>query len=203
MYMNPDILYYFQQLNAQLYSQSQKMDEMNKIIRQLQQEIKQLKENNNPPVVKNEYKFDLLKVERLEGTLNIGLNPNGSDSAVGEFDVGQSMNVPPSKEHQDICQKVQKKMNQYLNQDACKVLEWLEKKYGYPLEESYRNFIINDVRQQLDKRIQYYVSQISLEQIQEGQWPQVELSICNKVQKDIENTFEAFIRNLPGKETKA
>lgn len=203
MYMNPDILYYFQQLNAQLYSQSQKMDEMNKIIRQLQQEIKQLKENNNPPVVKNEYKFDLLKVERLEGTLNIGLNPNGSDSAVGEFDVGQSMNVPPSKEHQDICKKVQKKMNQYLNQDACKVLEWLEKKYGYPLEESYRNFIINDVRQQLDKRIQYYVSQISPEQIQEGQWPQVEQSICNKVQKDIENTFEAFIRNLPGKETKA
>ena len=203
MYMNPEILYYFQQLNAQLYSQSQKMDEMNKIIRQLQQEIKQLKDGSTPPVVKNEYKFDLLKVERLEGTLNIGLNPNGPDSAVGELDVGQSMNVPPSKEHQDICQQVQKKMNQYLNQEACKVLERLEKRYAYPLEDSYRNFIINDVRQQLDKRIQHYVGQITPGQVQEGQWPQVEQSICKKVQKDIENTFEVFIRNLPGRETKA
>jgi spore germination protein PC len=203
MYMNPEILYYFQQLNSQIYAQSQKIDEMNKIIRQLQEEVKQLKESSTPPVVKNEYKFDLLKVERLEGTLNIGLNPNGSDGAVGELDVGQSMNVPPSKEHQEICNKIRKQINQYLKQDACKVLECLEKKYAYPLEESYRDFIINDVKQQLDQRIQYYVNQISLGQTEEGQWVQVEQNICQKVQNDIERTFEGFIRNLPGKGARA
>ena len=59
------------------------LEAQDKRILQLEQELKRLTEEisllkNKPPihVDKIEYKFDQLKVESLDGTLNIGLNPS-------------------------------------------------------------------------------------------------------------------------------
>jgi len=204
MYMDRELHRYFQQLNAYLHAQNQKIEQLNEQINQLRQEIVQLKEKSKPSVVRNEYKFDLLKVEKLEGTLNIGLNPNGSDSAIGEFDVQQSVDVPQNQSQNPVFGSVQRQIYDYLKQDAFLAIQEIEKKCGYPLDDSYRKFIIDDVKKQIDKRIHYYLkeNENSSHTFSEEQLKQLEKSTVELVKRDIEKTFDAFIRNLPGRETK-
>ncbi len=200
MFMNHDMMYYFQQLDAYLRSQNAKLDELTRTIQQLQKEVAQLKEKNSPSVIRNEYKFDLLKVERLEGTLNIGLNPNGSDSSIEEFAVNQTMDVPsPEERHPDLFTGIQQKIVHYLDDEAYEVLRGMEEKYAYPLDDPYRRFILDDVKKQIDKRIHYYVNQHKTAEMEPEQAIEIEQAVIKKVKQDIEKTCEAFIKNLPRK----
>ena len=56
------------------------MENQQQLINQLTQKIEQLQMNESPKTVieKIEYHFDQLKIDTLEGTLQIGLTPNGS-----------------------------------------------------------------------------------------------------------------------------
>jgi len=201
MYMNSDMMQYIQQLNQYIQTQNKQMEQMSKLIQQLQMDLNQLKEKQTPPVIRNEYKFDLLKIETLEGTLNIGLNPHGTDSSIEEFAVDQSMNVPPvQKQNPTLFQKVQQQIHQFLKRDAYDVLCSIEDKYAYPLDEPYRKFILNDIKKQIDQRIHYYVNQLDLEKMSPDQVQIMEQKIIEKVRKDIEKSCEAFIKNLPAKE---
>ena len=58
-----------------MHKQDQKIRSLQQKMISMEQKITELQ--NRPPVhvEKMEYKFDQLKVETLEGTLNIGLNP--------------------------------------------------------------------------------------------------------------------------------
>ena len=198
MYVNTEIVQYFHQLDVYLHTQSRQMAEMNKLIQQLQQDIRQLKGNMSPPVIKNEYKFDLLKIEKLDGTLNIGLNPKGSDSSIDEFSVDQSMDVPSeTKQGTNLFPRIQQQINQYLNDEAIPVLVSIEQKYDFSLDEPYRNFILEDVKKQIDQRIHYYLNQYKPDELDSEQIAYIEKSTTQQVKNDIENTFEAFIKNLP------
>lgn len=222
MYMGVEMARYFRQLDAYLQAQYQRMEEMSRLMQQLQQDMKELKNKNDPPqVVRNEYKFDLLKVERLEGTLSIGLHPKGTDSSsIDEFAVNQTMSVPQSNDHQanstnqsnqtnptnettqtdqpkQLFQNVQKQINLYLDYEAYKVLECLEQQYNWPLDNNYRQFIIDDIKKQIEQRIRYYLNQFNTEQLQPEQCDAIEQATIQNVIKDIDNTCEKFIQNLP------
>ena len=93
-------------LNNEWYSYSiqlqRYLEAQDKRILQLEQEIKHLTEEisllkNKPPihVEKIEYKFDQLKVESLDGTLNIGLNPNDLNN-IDEFAINNQPASPNS-----------------------------------------------------------------------------------------------------------
>lgn len=195
------MMHYFGQLYLLLQTQNKKIEEMNTRIRHLQKEINEWKEKSTPQVIKNEYKFDLLKVEKLEGTLNIGLNPNGGDASIEDFAVNQSMDIPANdKDHPELFPGIQQEIYHYLNHDASTVLKELEHQYAYPLDEPYRNFILDDIRKQIDKRIRHYLSRIQAEQISPEQLPQIKKTVTQQVQQDINKTLEAFIKNLPRKE---
>ena len=78
-----------------LEAQEQRILQLEQEIKRLSEEVSNLK--NKPPirVDKIEYKFDQLKVESLNGTLNIGLNPNDLNN-IDEFAVNnQSTQATP------------------------------------------------------------------------------------------------------------
>jgi spore germination protein PC len=200
MYMTPEMARYFQQLHGYLQSQNKQIEEMNTRIHRLIQDVDYIKRNIQPPVIKNEYKFDLLKVERLEGTLNIGLNPNGADGSIEEFAVNQSVESRIVKNHPELYKQIQQKMNEYFSSDAYRALKQLEKKYRYPLDDSYRKFIVDDVKKQVDKRIQYYLGQVNDDQVDTDQLDKYVQEVFRKVQIDVEKTFEDFIKNIPREE---
>ncbi|GED70654.1 germination protein PC [Brevibacillus reuszeri] len=198
MYMSPELMQYFQQLHDYLQVQNKKMESMKQMLEQLQQDVNELKEKQVPSVIKNEYKFDLLKVERLEGTLNIGLNPKSSDSSIGDFAINQSMDVPsPPHSASDSFERVQREINRYLDHDAYRVLERIEDECGYPLDDAYRGFIMDDIRKQIDHRIRYYLNQFDTSQWEPEQIEAWEQKTVQKVKRDIERTCETFIQNLP------
>lgn len=203
---NNEWLHYVHQLHAYLQAQNIKIEEMRQMIQKLLTEMNNLKEQETKPAVtKNEYKFDLLKIEKLEGTLNIGLNPNGKESSIDEFSVGQSMQVPPVQQNHTEYnnQRIQEQIFAYLDKDAYQTLRKVEQDYAYPLDDPYRKFIVDDVKRQINQRIQHYVQKTQFESLEENQRSEVEQEIVAKVRKDIDRTFEAFIQNLPRRETKS
>ncbi|MBO8171739.1 MAG: spore gernimation protein [Bacillaceae bacterium] len=201
MYLGPELMRYFQQIQQQLYAQDKKIDQLNRTIQQLMQEINHLKNRQpEPPVIHNDYKFDLLKIERLDGTLNIGLNPNGAGSSIEEFDVNQSVKEPEiSQQHPELYQNIQSQINDYFQHDIDQILNDIEDKYQYKLDMSYRKLIIDDVRKQVGKRILYYLKQVKLDQAKPDQLAQIQKNTVDKVKRDVEKTLDAYIRNLPRK----
>lgn len=198
MTMNADLLACFEQLTCFLQAQTTQMEQLNKLVEQLQQDMNQVKEKSAPQAVRNEYKFDLLKIERLEGTLNIGLNPKGEESPIGEYAVNQSMDVPAGeKQPDDMFQRVQKQIYDYLDHDAFRTLEAMERKYAYPLQDPYRKFILNDIKNQIDQRICYYLNQVQTNHLEPEQLAAIEQNLVQKVKRDIEKTCESFIQHLP------
>ena len=66
----------FQQLYDYVKWQHQEITNLKASMAELSKEIQKLKDKPSVTVERLEYKFDQLKVETLEGTLNIGLNPS-------------------------------------------------------------------------------------------------------------------------------
>lgn len=203
---NPEIIRYMQHLNGYLQHQHQQMQQMNMVIQQLVRQVHQLHEKiSQPQVIRNEYKFDLLKVERLEGTLNIGIRPDGkgADSSIEEFAVGQSMEVPSlmEKQYPLLYQKIQQQVRNYLDHDAYQALQALEKQYMHPLDDPYRKFIVEDVKKQIDKRISYYLNQIRSEGMPQEEAEKFQQPVFVKIKEDVDKTFETFIKNLPREES--
>ncbi len=88
------------------------------------EELQQLKEKPAVHVDRIEYKFDQLKVETLEGTLNIGLNPSDL-SGIEDFAVqNQTVSTPFSpKAQMQRSMKVEEAIYQYLETDLPQIIE--------------------------------------------------------------------------------
>ncbi|QYR22592.1 spore germination protein GerPC [Paenibacillus sp. sptzw28] len=205
--MPPELLRFLQQLNGYMHYQNQQIQQMDERIQGLIQEFNRFKEKyTEPPVIRNEYRFDLLKVEKLEGTLNIGINPNGaengSDSSIEEFAIGQSMEVPSmiEKQYPQLYPGVKQQVDDYLNNGAFESLKQLENQYSHPLDDQYRKFILEDVRNQIDNRIRDYLKRIHPEEAAPKQLTYIQQSVYEDVKRDIDKTFETFLRNLLRKE---
>ena len=74
--MNQDFYQILQSIQSHIYKQDRMIQHLQKKMKSLEKKVEQLE--GRPPVHidRMEYKFDQLKVETLEGTLNIGLNPS-------------------------------------------------------------------------------------------------------------------------------
>lgn len=200
MYYNQfDVTTYLQQLGQFIQQQQVEIMQMKKSIKLLQAELKEVKSKPSTNIEKLEYKFDQLKVETLEGTLNIGLNPYNTDQ-VEEFSVNQSKtNVPKTKAFSpQVQESIRESILQYLDKDGLYRIQDVQKRAGADLNEAYGEFMIQDVKKQLDTRILYYLDQTSSEQ-----WSSDEKSketveqIIHKMKLDIDGAFSAFIQHLP------
>ncbi|WP_246938663.1 spore germination protein GerPC [Bacillus pinisoli] len=198
-YNQYDFSAYLQQLYQYIQKQQTDINNMQQSIQALQAEIKELKAKPATNIERIEYKFDQLKVETLEGTLNIGLNPYNSDQ-VEEFAVNQgALNVPPQQALlPQIQQRIRQSIHDHLDTNGFETIRAIEQKLAIPQNEAYYDFMIQDVKRQLDGRIQYY-----LEQTPKEQWGHEERSndvvehITVRMKQDIEQAFTAFLQHLP------
>lgn len=170
----------------------------------LVQELQQLKnQSNQNKIDRVEYKFDQLKIERLEGTLNIGLSPfQGDNKGIEDFSVNQEqldVGYEGTNGFQLCCNNVKRQINSFLTTECESVILSLEQKYQYNLDQTYRQFIIYDVQKQIDKRIEHYLKSFDEKQLNHDQsyQHQAEQEVTEKVKVDIHKTLELFIQNLP------
>jgi len=198
MYPNQELMWYFQQMNEYLHAQSKKLENMQQQLNELHQGMSEWKEKQIPNVIKNEYKFDLLKVEKLEGTLNIGLNPKGKESAITDMSIGSAQESPSQEgSGQNLFDRVQTGVFRFLEKDAYQFLQHIEDECNYPLDPAYRKFILEDIKKQIDPRIRHYLNQLDTTELEPEQLDAWVEKVIQKVNRDIENTCVSFVRHLP------
>lgn len=158
---------------------------------------KQLDEIKNKPPLHIEYHFDQLKVNQLEGTLNVGLSPQGMQG-IESFEAPNPAcwNVAKTQPEEPLppIRGLQDEMSAFMSANSLNVLMETERQFGVALEEDHRRRVIEDVRKQLNERVHYYARTAPYPS--EGtdeerrQWAD---SIKEKTRRDIQGAFSAYL----------
>jgi len=194
--MYQDIYQYLQWLYSCIQAHENRIASLEQTIQQMSQELMQLKEKNAIHVDRIEYKFDQLKVETLEGTLNIGLNPNDL-SAIEDFAVqNQSLGTPLAPEVQmKRSMKIEQAIYSYLDTHLPAVIAEAQDQLAIPPNDSYLDFIREDIVKQLPGRIDFYLKESSKNRsIDEKSSDE---QIIELVKQEIKNGVITFLNNLP------
>ncbi|MGG3999432.1 spore germination protein GerPC [Anoxybacillus kestanbolensis] len=188
---------YFKQLEAYLKWQQQKMQSLEQAVNALQQQYEQLKKKPHTTIEKIEYHFDQLKVETLEGTLNIGLNPaTFGEDTIENFAVPKSQTITPQPT--PIFRNIQTAVHSYLQEEGENIIARIEQTYGRSLDPAYREFILQDIARQIDDRIHFYLRQYGEhEQANDA----LQQTIVSYLKRDIEHSIDTFLKHLPREET--
>ena len=196
--MNAEFYQYVKKLHLYVEHQSRKTARLEKLVIELQQEIAALKERPPVQIGNIEYKFDQLKVETLEGTLNIGLNPTDLDG-IDDFSVDQkSVNVPiPPKQLFKRTIEIETALNQYLESDLENIYRSAQTKLGINVDDSYFEFIKNDIKKQLSGRAAQHLQEQSSSERGTELTPQLNEKVIDLLKQEIQNGVFLFLKNLP------
>lgn len=188
---------YLDQIYQYILHQNQRIDLLEKALHSLKSEMAELKEKPYTNIEKVEYKFDQLKVETLEGVLNIGLNPTDTES-IDQFDV-QQKGLHVNEVHKEIKKQIQQQchanMMNYLDDECPTKIKEISDHYDVAIEPMYEQLIVDDIKKQVDSRITYYMQGLRLHE-QTDVKEQVAF-IDQKVKQDIENSIRHFLKNIP------
>jgi spore germination protein PC len=177
-----------QQLFHLLNWQAQKLLQLEQSIHNILHEVESLKTSSTPTIGTIDYKFDQLKIEKLEGILNIGISPHPGKS-IEDFSVnGQTLaeRSTESNENNQYFTSIQKNINNFLDMDLPVELQRLSAEYRLTLDYEKHTLIIEDLRKQIDERILHYCS---------------EAAITEKVKQDILNGLKSYLMKLSESES--
>ncbi|MFD6509600.1 MULTISPECIES: spore germination protein GerPC [unclassified Bacillus (in: firmicutes)] len=199
--MNQDIYTYLHQLQQALQIQQQTILNLEEQVRLLQEELNDLKSRPSSSIGKVEYKFDQLKVENLNGTLNIGLNPfSTKGQQIEDFQVDtETLKVNPETEtNPDFYQGILQEMHRYLDEEAYSRILHFEQEERTPLDEMYRQMMVDDIKKQMEHRLPYYLSQVQSYEGISSDPDYLRDVIIQAMKQDIDKAFLSFIQHIPG-----
>ncbi|ANX10829.1 hypothetical protein ABE41_002210 [Fictibacillus arsenicus] len=190
--MNEESNYYLSKMKQMLEDQNDRIKELEHQIKKLKRQVNVLADE--PKTV--EYKFDQLKVEKLEGTLHIGIGHSAeSKDLIEQFNIGQNTVQMPGQMKRSVIEnpnyrEMIKAMDEFFIKEAPVYLQSLETKINVPLDESYRVFILEDVQRQVPGRIKHYLTKY------EPKDERGRKEILQKTKEDIYRGIETFIVHL-------
>ncbi|MFE8700309.1 spore germination protein GerPC [Cytobacillus sp. FJAT-54145] len=196
--MNHEFYDYLRKLHLYVNEQDKRIRTLENKLQSLTNEMVSIKERAPVRVDKIEYKFDQLKVETLEGTLNIGLNPSDLQG-VEDFSVqNQGMKVPYTpQEHMHRVMELEDSVYQFLESDLQQIYNDTLTKLNKNIDESYLTFIGEDIRKQIPKRIEHYLREYSRNDRSGESNEEINEKILNQIKSEIHNGVHAFINNIP------
>lgn len=165
------------------------------MINDLTKDVQKLKDKPPVNVEHLEYKFDQLKIEKLDGTLNIGINPADLNNI-------EDLEVPVSPVKNNIAanpafkQNLLDRLKQYIGKDVLSVIHDTEQQLGCKLEKHYVDFIIDDLQKQLPQRVDYFINLLAGEN--HGNISEEELlnQVFLRLKTDIDQAVYMFISQL-------
>jgi spore germination protein PC len=196
--LDAEFYQYLKRLHLFVEHQSKKIGKLEKLILDMQQEIASLKERPPVQIGNIEYKFDQLKVETLEGTLNIGLNPTDLNE-IDDFSVDQkAVNVPiPPKQLFKRTIELENTLYQYLETDLEQIYRDAQTNLGITVDDSYFTFIKEDIKKQLSGRVAYHLKELSSTSRGEELSPVINANVIELLKQEIQNGVFLFLKNLP------
>lgn len=201
--MYQDFYDYIRKLHLFIESQEKRIRRLETLLEESINDIKDLKRRPPITVDRIEYKFDQLKVEKLDGTLNIGLNPTDMQG-IEDFAVGnQSPKTPmqPAEQMRSVME-IEDEIIHFVDSDTEKIITSSGANLNKNVDTSFYAFIKDDIKKQLPGRIEFYLNKIPLENRLPENEEVNKQNVIQQLKTDIEKGIEAFVRNLPetGKE---
>lgn len=193
--MNQQLTIYLQQLHAFVEAQEKRIQSLEATVKKLQEETEFLRSRPPMQVDRIEYKFDQLKVESLEGTLNIGLNPSELQN-IEDFAVdNKNIKAPVSpKTQMKRSMEIENSIYQYLERELPEITASVQKTLNVDVDDSYIGFIKDDIKKQLPGRIDFYLQQQASNRSGKDATNE---EIIEMIKKEIHNGVHAFISHLP------
>lgn len=192
----------FRQLYTQLLWQSEKLVKMDRKLDEIMQELQAIRSQKPVNVEKIEYNFDQLKVEKLDGTLNIGITPDNAKS-IEQFAIGNNEvmvgPIPIQTDAPESYAAIQSGVMNYLNVEAPIEMKAMEGKYDLSLAGEYRDHIVADVKKQVNERIAHYIRKFDLRDDAEDRDYRIGV-ISEQVKNDIRLGVEQYLQTFPKKE---
>jgi len=198
--VNQDIYIYLQQFQQVLQKQQETIYALEEQVRRLTEELDELKSRPSSSIGKVEYKFDQLKVENLNGTLNIGLNPfSTKGQQIEDFEVDtETLKVnPETQTNPDFYQDIIQEMHRYLDEEAYSRILHFEQEQRTPLDDMYRQMMIDDIKKQMEHRLPYYLSQVQPYEDITSNPEYMKDVIIQAMKQDIDKAFLSFIQHIP------
>lgn len=196
--MTNEFYYTLHQLSKQLERQEKLLQQLKKKQLSLQSELEEIKKQPPLRIDRIEYQFDQLKIDRLEGTLNIGLNPQDLQD-MDEFSIDPlPFQQMQGKYFQQMRARIEEELSHYLDHNLPQEIEKIKEKLHVTLDDSYTEFIKQDIRKQLRERIEFYLKQ----QLQENRTNIESLDeheIIKKMKTDIADAVQKFFEQFPMK----
>jgi spore germination protein PC len=195
--LNREMYQYMRELHTFIEMQAKKVMVLEKKLNDLQQEFAKLKERPPVQVGTIEYRFDQLKVESLEGTLNIGLNPSDLEE-ISDFAVeNQGIHTPMSPKKPFKMKRngnIENEVRQFLESSLPSIYEEAQEKFNFSVDESYYSLIKEDITRQLPHRISAHLDTISTEDRDMDSLRQQE--IVEKIKNEIRQGVFVFLSQL-------
>ncbi|GIN89943.1 putative spore germination protein GerPC [Siminovitchia terrae] len=192
--------YTMQQLYFFIERQQKEITSLRNSIQSLSNELKQLKEKPTVTVERLEYKFDQLKVETLEGTLNIGMNPADLNSV-------EDFSAPPGStqtqafvRHPNLYDEILEKLNHYIDNELDTLIKDTETQVGRNLEEPYINMIKEDIRKQIPGRADHYLGFFSSQHTHDVNEEELYSKVYKTLLADINKAVHGFISQIPNQQ---
>jgi spore germination protein PC len=193
--LGPEWIKYMSDLSKYMKSQEKKITRLEHLILELEDELNEMKKNKVPSIEKVEYKFDQLKIETLEGTLNIGLTPNG-ENTLEDFQV-QNKEINISQQHsKEMKERIQHHLFQFIDEEGMKQLIDLERTYNQTFDEKYRGMIIEDIRNQIPQRIDENIKKITQKEPTIAN-EQLEHAVTASIRNEIITGLQSFVKHKP------
>ena len=182
--------FYIQQLFHELKSQSEKLGQLEQVLQQLRKDVDGLMTKNQQV----NYHFDLLKIEKLEGTLNIGMTPSDGKTLEDVTVNGQSVEqIQRNPKQAFMLTHIQETVFRFLEDEIPDMIEGIGNKHGIQLDPQYVRMIVQDIRNQLDNRIEIYLEQFHSDQKEPVNELAVQNTIIEQVKRDIETAVKQHI----------
>ncbi|WP_033829558.1 spore germination protein GerPC [Bacillus andreraoultii] len=196
--MQNDLYLFINQLAAQLKKQEEQLAKLEKKNSELSEAIQTLEKQPPINVERIDYHFDQLKIERLDGTLNIGLNPQDLQG-MDELSIPQPISRGgTNKANANQFTQLQKKIHTYLDEELPAFIESVKKEKQFELDDSYINFIKEDIRKQLPDRLAFYAQKLG-KQGREISVEEEEKFIYQHLIQDIQQAIYSFFKQFPSK----
>lgn len=192
--------YFYQQMMNCFQSLIEKIGQLEQTVKQLQTDIEALKKRGQTNIDKIEYHFDQLKIEKLEGTLNIGITPNDGKK-IEDFAVdGQTLDqLNMDSQQTELFQNIQQQVDHYLQTEVPNQLESYKRNHQILIGNQYADLIIEDIRRQIDERIRYYIREISGQDKQSDD-NALKLAVIEHMKQDIDLALKQHMELLLHKE---
>ncbi|MFD0586768.1 spore germination protein GerPC [Paenibacillus sp. GCM10027627] len=209
------------EVQQKLKAQQQQIEQLECTIADICGQLKKLEARPTHNIEKIEYHFDQLKVEKLDGTLNIGMSAPDSGAKAGQGDGVGGISVPDNIEQLSIgggngmtntypsaaqtiqppaapYQDIYRKLNYFLDTEAHQQLIQHGQELNLPLDPHHRKIIIEDVRKQLPPRIHYYLQQHVKDNTEHSDlFPDLLADkVYAKARRDAETAILAYVRKL-------